>query len=270
MGQESATIGAKCPNLVKGCLCGILLFIAALVEPSSGFSQTLPQDVQKIVSQTGYRARLALFDEFPVRPGDVVFLGDNLIQQGQWDEIFVGVPVRNRGIWGDRVEAIQYRLYQISHYQPSAIILNIGANDLASGRSVQQVVAEIDKIVGFLSEVVSPDHIIIIGQPPLTAKAAPLIKRFNGALAQMSRAKGVNYIDVFPALVGRQDALYGSFAVDGRLLNGKGYRVIAEMLLPYLIKIAGEQREAQQGFKGQDFDLTDPMEARTGVAAGGR
>lgn len=43
--------------------------------------------------------RLAQFALMPPTPGRVVFLGDSIIEQGQWDGWFPALPTLNRGIW---------------------------------------------------------------------------------------------------------------------------------------------------------------------------
>ena len=53
------------------------------------------------------QSRISMFDSYPIRQGDVVFLGDSITEGGEWNEMFPERRVRNRGIGGDRTDPSQ-------------------------------------------------------------------------------------------------------------------------------------------------------------------
>ncbi len=227
---------------------------------AQGFAQAQNDEVRQLVARPDYRARLSHFDEFPVRRGDVVFLGDQLMHFGAWNEFFTGVSVRNRGITGDRADALLVRLQHVVNRGPSAIVLHIGANDIFAGADTQTVLARIEQLLINLREVTPPNRLLVVGLPPLTAGLSRPIREYNEQLRALVLRYGNVYVDIFDPLVGRQGAIYRDYTIDGRILSGRGYRVVAETLLPYLIKIAGEQRQATEEYDRLMLDSLQPAQ----------
>jgi hypothetical protein len=61
------------------------------------------------------RERLvSFFAANPIAPGQVVFLGDSLTDGARWDELFPGIPVRNRGVPADTTADVLARLDQVT------------------------------------------------------------------------------------------------------------------------------------------------------------
>lgn len=207
-------------------------------------AQPTTDAVRELVARTDYRARLSHFDEFPIRRGEVVFLGDQLIHSGAWSEFFTGVSVRNRGIVGDRADALLLRLQHVVGKDPAAIVLHIGVNDVVNGADVPTALARIEQVLIALGGATAPDRLLVIGLPPLTPVFSRAIRDYNDQLRKLVLRYNNVYVDIYDPLVGRQGAIFRDYTIDGRVLSGRGYRVVAETLLPHLIKIAGEQRQA--------------------------
>jgi len=68
-----------------------------------------------------YLQRVSFFAAHPLQPGDIAFLGDSLTAGGNWDELFPGLPIRNRGINADTTVGALQRLDGITRGQPKAI-----------------------------------------------------------------------------------------------------------------------------------------------------
>ena len=45
--------------------------------------------------------KVDFFRHYPIQAGDIVFMGDSLTDGARWDEMFPGVPIKNRGINAD-------------------------------------------------------------------------------------------------------------------------------------------------------------------------
>lgn len=235
----------------------VLMPSLSMAEQREGYG-ALSSAGQQIVGKTVYQARLSQFDEFPVRPGDIVFVGDNIVHLGAWDEIFQGVAIRNRGIVGETAETLMTRLNRIVERHPSAVVLGIGFNDLIDGQSLDSTVAQISLILTELGRGVPPDHILVLGLPPSSRKYDTSIRQFNVRLARMVTEQGSVFVDVYPALVGRDNEIFPSFAINRGVLSGAGYRVVAELLLPYLITISGE-RHSLRPYAQRTMTRSDPV-----------
>ena len=77
----------------------------------------------------------------PPAPGGIVFVGSSTIRL--WTtlaEDFAGLPVLNRGFGGSTFpEALHYLQPTVVRYQPRTVVVYEGDNDLAAGRTPQQV-----------------------------------------------------------------------------------------------------------------------------------
>ena len=87
------------------------------------------------------------FTAFPVEPGDVVFLGDSITDEGRWAEMFPNLVVHNHGISADRTDHVLMRLDQVTKGQPGMVFLMIGTNDLGTDVT-QEVTSILSVIVG--------------------------------------------------------------------------------------------------------------------------
>jgi len=75
-------------------------------------------------------ARAELFQRLPDRPGQIVFLGDDLIHHGPWHELFPDARAVNRGIEGDLSFDVVQRLDEVLVSKPRAVFIMMGYNDV--------------------------------------------------------------------------------------------------------------------------------------------
>jgi lysophospholipase L1-like esterase len=77
----------------------------------------------------------------PPAPGGIVFVGSSTIRL--WSSLasdFAGLPVINRGFGGSTVpEALHYLQRTVVRYHPRTVVVYEGDNDLAGGRTPQQI-----------------------------------------------------------------------------------------------------------------------------------
>ena len=92
-----------------------------------------------------FAREIGQFDESdrttPPAPGGIVFVGSSTIRM--WTtlaEDFAGLPVLNRGFGGSTFpEALHYLQRTVVRYHPRTVVVYEGDNDLASGRTPQQI-----------------------------------------------------------------------------------------------------------------------------------
>ena len=77
---------------------------------------------------------VSFFAAFPVEQRDIVFVGDELTEEGRWSELFPGTPVKNRGIAGDTTRDVALRIGQVASGNPGKVFLMIGGKDAAAER----------------------------------------------------------------------------------------------------------------------------------------
>jgi len=76
-----------------------------------------------------------------------LFLGDSITDGGEWCELFGDARLKNRGISGDVTWGVLDRLSEVTAGKPVKIFLMIGVNDLARGKTVEEIIANYETIV---------------------------------------------------------------------------------------------------------------------------
>ncbi|MBD8004268.1 GDSL-type esterase/lipase family protein [Bacillus norwichensis] len=192
------------------------------------------------VKRTGfhYYERTTLFNELPIPPGSIVFLGDSLTFRTEWSELFPGKNVINRGIGSDTTEGVLDRLDSVITAQPKQIFLLIGVNDLKN-RSVSATFKSYSVIIDRI-QTGSPNTEIFIQSllPVNNSRYGNIltndkIKKMNMKLRSLANSSGVHFIDLYSTFA-KDDQLPEEYTVDGIHLTGKGYILWRESIKEYV------------------------------------
>lgn len=175
-----------------------------------------------------------LFERFPVKQGDVVFLGDSLTQQGPWGEMFPGVPVRNRGVSGDTTSDVHARVLEATHAAPAQIFLMIGTNDLGLGLSAGAVLANLSRIVSEIRRTSPGTALVLQTLLPREAALRTNVEAVNRGLALLAEREGLPLVDVGRAMRSPAGTLRPELTRDGLHLVDAGYQVWKDALEPWV------------------------------------
>jgi lysophospholipase L1-like esterase len=161
----------------------------------------------------------------------ILFVGSSTIRF--WTtlaEDFPKLPVINRGFGGSQVaDSVRYADRIIIPYHPRQIVLYAGDNDLAAGKSPQQVLKDfsalVDKVHAALPEV--PIDFISIKPSLAREKLMPQMAEANKLVEEYSKShKNVGYIDVVPVMVDSEGKPRKElFRPDGLHMNREGYKL---------------------------------------------
>ena len=91
-------------------------------------AQTAPDSTYRPGS---YEQKVALFQSFPNSNKDIIFLGNSITDQVDWNELLQLPQVRNRGISGDITFGVLERLKEVTEGHPAKIFVLIGINDIS-------------------------------------------------------------------------------------------------------------------------------------------
>lgn len=211
----------------KTILTALLLFAAAAV-----FAQ----------SEYNFQRR-SLFEKLPVTSKDIVFLGNSITDGGEWNELLANPRVKNRGISGDRSGWLLERLDPIIEGHPKKLFLMIGINDLISGASPDEVLANIGRLIDRFQAESRWTKIYVQSILPVNGDlpgyerrkaCAPLIVPTNKRLEALCDEKGVTYLDVWGALADENGNLDKRYTLDGLHLKGEGYLVWRDVIKPHV------------------------------------
>lgn len=176
----------------------------------------------------------------PERP--VVFTGSSSVRM--WQTLpadFSGFTVLNRGFGGSQVrDSVWYADEVALRYRPRQIVLYAGDNDIAEGRSAQQVLADTRAFVARVHARLPSTPIALLGIKPSPARAhlMPAQRQANEALrAWAASQRNIAYIDMFTPMLdegGQPQATL--FLDDGLHMNAAGYALWRELIHPYLVR----------------------------------
>ena len=181
--------------------------------------------------------------EIQVVPDNYLFLGDSLTDYFDLETYFPNQPVVNSGVAGNTTDqilaAMKERVYD---YNPSKVFLLIGTNDLKNGKSEDQIVENIEKIVKEIQSNRKEATIFIESLYPVNAsvglsagtRSNETIQNINAKLKEYCKENKLEYIDMYSKLQDEQGNLQAQYTIDGLHLSDAGYKVVSEVLQDYL------------------------------------
>ena len=180
--------------------------------------------------------------EKPPPEGAVLFVGSSSIRLwATLAEDFPGVRAINRGFGGSQVaDSTRFADRIVLPYKPRQVVLYAGDNDIAAGKTPEQVLADFKAFVDKVHRALPEAKITYIAIKPSTARwhlveqireANRLIK----ALCDRPEDEGdrLAFADVFTPMLGDDGMPRKELLVeDGLHLSREGYRLWAEVLRP--------------------------------------
>jgi lysophospholipase L1-like esterase len=174
----------------------------------------------------------------PPQKGSVVFVGSSSIRV--WPNLQADFPnskVLQRGFGGSTLAQVDHYAPRIVlPYCPRLIVLYAGDNDLAEGRSPEQILADFKTFVGLVRSPMPNTRIVFVSIKPSTARVALLekMREANALIRQYIAADpSLTYVDVFTPMLGPTGLPRGElFQSDGLHMNAQGYAIWQGLLQP--------------------------------------
>jgi lysophospholipase L1-like esterase len=178
----------------------------------------------------------------PPPKGALLFIGSSTI--GRWKTLTQDFPdhqVINRGFGGSEiVDSTHFADRVIFPYEPRAIFLRAGGNDLWAGKSAEEVFADFKDFVAKVHSKLPSTEIFFISLSPSIArwKQADKEKALNAMVEEFCKDKtGLKYIDTYSLPLGPDGKPRPELFVEDKLhFNAEGYKFLVERVRPYLPK----------------------------------
>jgi lysophospholipase L1-like esterase len=179
------------------------------------------------------------FRNHPIQPGDIVFLGDSITDGARWDEMYPGLPVKNRGINADLTTGVLARLDDVTGGQPAAIFILIGTNDLPwfEYRRTADILKTYHSILQGIKDRSPKTKVYIQSVLPRDRMYAGRVLEFNRGLVKLAAEFGFLYIDLYSQFTDSRGSLKNDLTNDHLHLLAGGYQLWATILDPYIKNI---------------------------------
>ncbi|NUN08421.1 MAG: hypothetical protein HUU54_04520 [Ignavibacteriaceae bacterium] len=171
----------------------------------------------------------------------ILMTGDSITDHfntGLWLKEF---NITNSGVSGNSSDDLLGRLHKdVIVPAPNIVMILIGTNDLAQGRSIDYISGNIGKIVSQIKASLKASEIFTTSVlPTLNNDPRPngVIDELNKMIIEVSEKHNSGYIDLHPVFRSSSGELKKEFTYDGLHLNEAGYRAWAEYLRPILKKM---------------------------------
>lgn len=179
-----------------------------------------------------FEEEIKLFEEFDSKnsfPEDaILFVGSSSIRMWKTAEAFPEMPVINRGFGGSHFSDLQYYYDElVLPYDPSVVVLYEGDNDVASGKSNDQVFEDYLEFTDRLASDFPDARLVFVPIKPSSSRWEmwPQMKEANQRIKNhMSENDQFYYVDLASPILGSDGTPDDSLFLDDLLhLNEDGY-----------------------------------------------
>lgn len=224
-------------NLFRGPGVGILFLL--LWRPFADAAET-QHDFAK------WEPEISAFEKSdrtnPPPKGAVLFVGSSTIRL--WKTLAQDFPqhsVINRGFGGSQiVDSTHFAERIIFPYEPKAIFLRAGGNDLWAGKSAEEVFGDFKAFVAKVRSKLPTTPIFWISWSPTVArwKQVDKEKMLNSLVEEYSRKNtNIQYVDTWSVPLGPDGRPRDELLLPDKLhFNSEGYKLLVERVRPYFPK----------------------------------
>lgn len=202
--------------------------------------------VQSVLAETAnWEPAIRAFEEReaenPPEKGGILFVGSSSIRFWNTEKDFPDLHVINRGFGGSQTsDVLQYLDRIVLPYEPRIIVLYVGDNDIAAGKSPEQVVNDTKTFFDRVHDALPDTRIVYIAIKPSLARwnLVEGMRQVNGEIATLAeQTPCVDFVDVETPMLGPDGTPREElFIADGLHLSESGYTLWRDLLQPYLME----------------------------------
>ncbi|MDZ4784122.1 MAG: SGNH/GDSL hydrolase family protein [Planctomycetia bacterium] len=163
-------------------------------------------------------------------PGGVLFVGSSSIVRWNLEEAFPELKAINRGFGGSEVaDSLHFADRIILPYRPRTIVFYAGDNDIANGKSAEQVAKDFARLAAKIHEGLPEARLLFLAIKPSRARWELIdVQREANRLvaAQAEGADFLRFVDLASPLLGDDGLPREDLFEDDKLhINAAGYEV---------------------------------------------
>jgi lysophospholipase L1-like esterase len=177
--------------------------------------------------------------ETPPKPGGIVFVGSSSIMRWDLARYFPNVPVINRGFGGSQIiDSANHVDVLVIRHRPRTIVFYAGDNDVAAGKSPEQVAADFKTFAAKVHAALPASRIAFIGIKPsiLRWTLKEKMREANALIRTLCEDDDrLGFVDVDGAMLGWDETPRKDLYIeDGLHLTPKGYELWTVLVRPFL------------------------------------
>ncbi len=223
--MQTRALRRLCPGLLP-----FVVLLDVLLYGQPAVSNRFEEEIRKFEEQD----RAA----FP-KPGQILFLGSSSIRLWDLPRYFPGLDVINRGFGGSEIADSVYFMDRIVvPYRPRTIVFYAGDNDIASGKTAEQVARDFQAFSDAVHQRLPSTRIIYISIKPSPSRWALVetMREANRLIeAQARQTDFIRYLDIDSPMIGEDGRPKANLFVEDKLhLNDAGYTLWTSRLRPLL------------------------------------
>jgi beta-glucosidase len=212
--------------------------------------ERLPNPIPSPYSSALERAK-SISQAVKSTPYSMLIFGDSLTEgwdAAVWQQSLAPRGALNAGVSGDRTDNLLWRLQNgnLAGPPPKAVVLLIGTNDLAYGRSPELTADGIRTTLETLRRQFPEARILLLGLLPREASpTAPLrlaTTKVNHLIRDCADDQHIFYADIGDVLLDGEQHLTSAISPDGLHFTARGYLLLASRLDPELDRLLGPAR----------------------------
>jgi lysophospholipase L1-like esterase len=227
--------------------------LSVLLAPHTGWAQA-PASPPPAPDLAQWEADIRAFEEAdretpPPRDGVLLVGSSSMRLWKSAAEDFPGVPVLNRGFGGSQVhEVTAFADRIVIPYRPRVILFYCGSNDVFSGRTVSEAVADMEAFISRVHAALPATRVIYISTAPNPARwqlKDAWIELNRRMQAYAATDPQVTFVDVWSAMLDGSGEPRPELFVEDRLhMNERGYAIWARLLRPVVEREYGAARDS--------------------------
>jgi lysophospholipase L1-like esterase len=169
----------------------------------------------------------------------LLFVGSSSIRRWDLPRSFTGLPVINRCFGGSQIaDSTHFAPRIFFKHRPRVAVLYAGDNDLAAGRTPDQVLADFQDFARAVHRGLPKTRVVFLAIKPSNQRGRLVdqVRKANGLIQAYCKGQDwLSYVDVFTPMLGAHGKPRPElFAKDGLHLNALGYQLWASLVKPYL------------------------------------
>jgi lysophospholipase L1-like esterase len=219
---------------------GFCLIIPLLI---AGRGALGAEPAKAAAAESKWEKTIAAFEEqdkkSPPAPGGIVFYGSSSIKLWDLKKSFPELAAINRGFGGSQMsDAAQFVARAVMPLKPRAIVLYEGDNDLASGKTPQQVAADFDAFLKIVRGELPETRVVVIGCKPSPSRWKLIDKQreLNRLLAERcAKDEHAKFLDIEKPMLGADGQPSAElFRADNLHLSDAGYELWTSLVQPLI------------------------------------